>query len=76
MAVLSPASAPLSLVRMPSKVRSVLCLSMSIVSPRTDKAVIAALKRVPAIKPSHVDEVFFGNVLSAKSVQRAMMMMM
>ncbi|KAI9755403.1 MAG: erg10, acetyl-CoA C-acetyltransferase [Lichina confinis] len=28
-------------------------------------AIKAALKRVPAIKPSHVDEVFFGNVLSA-----------
>ena len=27
---------------------------------------VAALKRVPSIKPSNVDEVFFGNVLSAK----------
>lgn len=27
----------------------------------------AALERVPEIKPSDVEEVFFGNVLSAKS---------
>ena len=36
----------------------------------TDLAV-AALARVPEIKPSDVQEVFFGNVLSAKYVLTA-----
>jgi hypothetical protein len=27
---------------------------------------LAALERVPAVKPEQVDELFFGNVLSAK----------
>ena len=31
-------------------------------------AFAAALERVPGIKPDEVEEVFFGNVLSAKSV--------
>ena len=31
----------------------------------------AALKRVPSVKPEEVEEVFFGNVLSAKSVESA-----